>query len=269
MQVENKSPQLGEEWKEYFNTTLSEHLSNLSHENKSEKNDVLAKELGKANMEKDRLSKQVEQLKATALQNEESLKLAQEKAEKLKENVKQQQQVTEKGSTDSLVWQGTTSNVASNNGASWKTVQLQCPAMRSGFHKWSVLVSSPRYVHMLLGVASTEHEMKTDMVLINQAGGWSLSCDGSVFHNGKFVSRGHGEFTTGSKVTFVLDLTGNGTLTASIDGKPATTLFSDKLSEFEGLGKKGFVPAVSMCEGERVRLLGFDFCPCSTHFKRR
>jgi hypothetical protein len=57
----------------------------------------------------------------------------------------------------------------------------------------------------------------------------------------------------------ILDLTGEGTLSASVDGKPAVKLFAKMLSKLEGFTTKGFVPAVSLFDkGGSVRFLGFE-----------
>jgi hypothetical protein len=58
--------------------------------------------------------------------------------------------------------------------------------------------------------------------------------------------------------TVTLELTGKGTLSGSVDGKPAVKLFHEMLSKFEGHKEKGFVPAVSMMKPGSVRFLGFE-----------
>jgi hypothetical protein len=56
----------------------------------------------------------------------------------------------------------------------------------------------------------------------------------------------------------ILDLTGNGTLSVSVDNKPAAPLYFSVAFEFDDHTTKGFVPAVSIARGTSVRFVGFD-----------
>jgi hypothetical protein len=71
-------------------------------------------------------------------------------------------------------------------------------------------------------------------------------------------SSGLPNFGVGSTVKFILDLTGGGTLSASVDGQPNHELFSDMRSWFPDYDKVGFVPAVATRRPGRVRFLGFE-----------
>jgi hypothetical protein len=65
-------------------------------------------------------------------------------------------------------------------------------------------------------------------------------------------------FKKGSKVNFVLDLTGSGTLCASVNDKPTVELFSNILSERDEDDSVGFVPVASLCRPGQVRFLRFE-----------
>jgi hypothetical protein len=55
-------------------------------------------------------------------------------------------------------------------------------------------------------------------------------------------------YYVGSVITFTLDLTGNGSLAASVDGNDTSGLFDNIMESLEG-DEKGFVPCVSVpCE---------------------
>jgi hypothetical protein len=139
----------------------------------------------------------------------------------------------------------------------YSTEVIQCPPLTSGVHKWSILVEEMIY-HVYFGVASTVHELDYNRFLGHQSGGWAYG-QGSAYHNDATVSNGHPKLKTGSKVTLILDLTGEGTLSASVDGKPAVQLFAEMLSELDGFkNTKGFVPAVSISGKGGARFLGFE-----------
>jgi hypothetical protein len=128
---------------------------------------------------------------------------------------------------------------------------LQC-SLTSGVYKWSILVEEMTG-SVSLGVASTAHELSYNDFLGHQAGGWAYRDDGSAVHDWSATTAGHPKFKTGSKVTLILDLTGEGTLSVSVDGKPAAQLHSNLLSK-----PTGFVPAVSIDRTGAVRFLGFE-----------
>jgi hypothetical protein len=130
------------------------------------------------------------------------------------------------------------------------TEQLECPPMNSGIHKWSVLIeehASEDDYYAGVGVASTVHGRFEEGV-------WSYDSDGEAYHNSREVKDDLPTFQKGSKVTFILDLTGDGTLIASVDGNSFHQLFSGMLSA-EG----GFVPSVCLPDSNaKVRFLGFE-----------
>jgi hypothetical protein len=159
--------------------------------------------------------------------------------------------------------------------ADCKNELLECQALSSGVYKWSILVEefTTDCCDLSLGVASTAYETNEEDDRINELGyplgwlegGWAYGSKGSAYHNCTRLLPASADrmFQGGSKVTFTLDLTGEGTLSASVDGRPAFRLFDNMLSAFSDRECAGFVPAVSMdphgLDGEiRVRFLGFE-----------
>jgi hypothetical protein len=141
---------------------------------------------------------------------------------------------------------------SSKNNGMYSTDVLQCPALTFGVHKWSILVEEMT-VSLHLGVTSTVHTLNCNEFPGRQSGGWVYGFNGGAYHNTSQNSSGHPTFKKGSKVTFILDLTGEGTLSSSVDGTPAVQVFSNMLSK-----SKGFVPAVSCYGTGAVRFLGFE-----------
>jgi hypothetical protein len=131
---------------------------------------------------------------------------------------------------------------------------LDCPAMRTGVHKWSILVENlGRENRLVLGV-----EVPRDQYARTA---WSYCEAGDVYSymNGRqspVVTRDLATFGSGSKVTFILDLTGAGTLAASVDDAPFVQLFSDMLSHLPD--GAGLHPVVNMQRPGRIRFLGFE-----------
>jgi hypothetical protein len=65
----------------------------------------------------------------------------------------------------------------------------------------------------------------------NLAGGWADYGHAQACHNSRVVKANLPKFRKGSKVTSILDLTGDGTLSASVDGKSFHQLFLNMLSK--------------------------------------
>jgi uncharacterized protein YqgV (UPF0045/DUF77 family) len=157
------------------------------------------------------------------------------------------------------VWKSSNTVALSSEKEKRSTELLQCPVLRAGIHKWSILVEDVCPSGLHLGVASTVHPLKLDKFIGYQEAGWVLEDSGCTFHNWPISSMGNPTFKMGSKVTFVLDLTGEGTLSASVDDtRPPSKLFSKMLSDFKGRDAAGFLPAVSLRRPGRVRFLGFE-----------
>jgi hypothetical protein len=139
---------------------------------------------------------------------------------------------------------------------------LECPPMTSGVHKWTIFVEQHTNGYVCLGVASTVHSFATNNYIFHQEGGWSYDSGGEACHNGYVVKENLPEFKKGSQVTFLLDLTGDGTLSASVDGTSFHQLFSDMHSKVRSVNPEGgFVPAIDLNRSDqkvRVRFLGFE-----------
>jgi hypothetical protein len=131
---------------------------------------------------------------------------------------------------------------------------LSCPVLRTGIHTWSILVQQASF-SLELGLASTVHTLDHGKSLGEQPGAWGYTSSGNSCHNSERMST-YRPFGEGSTVTFVLDLTGQGTLCASVDDNPAVSLFTDMRSVFLSNNEIGFVPAACLDVGS-VRFLGF------------
>jgi hypothetical protein len=137
--------------------------------------------------------------------------------------------------------------------------QLQGPPLNEGIHKWSIKVEEVG-ARLELGVRSRSAKIS-----------WVYSSHGQAFAfgdppGGSLVTSNIGNrrprFDTGSIVTFTLDLTKDGTLSACVDNNSSQTvlLFSGMLSQI-GVNETGrFVPAVVLGQPARVRFLGFEQC---------
>jgi hypothetical protein len=159
------------------------------------------------------------------------------------------------------VWESSSSlTLAAPASRQYYTLELlKCQKLCSGVHTWSVLMMETSE-WICVGVASSEHEVIHDTLLGCQVGGWALSSDGTVTHNNSQEQATGLKFQKDSIVTFILDLTGSGTLSGIVDEKqPPTLLFSDMFSAFEG-GKEtcGFVPTVELYPSDKVKFLGFE-----------
>jgi hypothetical protein len=165
-----------------------------------------------------------------------------------------------------VVWQRLNEDVLTLDAVANSFKMLQCQAMKAGVHKWSILVEVIQYhvFALCLGVASTVHQLDTNASLAGQEGAWALShLGGAIYHNSMVLQDSvDRSFRTGSKITFILDLTGEGTLSASVDGKPATQLFGAMRTKFDDPTEVGFVPAAALntIHGDtaRIRFLGFE-----------
>ena len=161
------------------------------------------------------------------------------------------------------VWESSNSlTLAAPKSREYYTLELlKCrQPLTKGIYTWSVLMQETSE-WICIGVASSQHELIHDTLLGAQPGGWALSVDGTVTHNNSYEQATGLQFKKNSTVTFILDLTGPGTLSGVVDEKfPPTTLFTDMFSAFEG-GKEaggGFVPAVELYPSDKVKFLGFD-----------
>jgi hypothetical protein len=84
-----------------------------------------------------------------------------------------------------------------------------------GVFRWSVIVVEPvSAAYLPLGIASTVHGLEEKKDCGNQEGGWAYHYLGQAFHNNCVVKENLPIFRKRLNVTFLLDLTGDGTLSA-------------------------------------------------------
>ena len=133
--------------------------------------------------------------------------------------------------------------------------------MRSGIHIWSIKLVVEDAVHMCwLGVALAADLVDRHEFLGQQAGGWVYGSDGTsgaVSHNNQHTRYGIPVYDEGSIVRFRLDLTQQGTLSASVDAGEEFLLFDNMLMIGEDKVDRSFVPAASLTAPVAVRFLGF------------
>jgi hypothetical protein len=138
------------------------------------------------------------------------------------------------------------------------TELLQGRQMRSGIHSWSIKV-----VKMSdgcwFGVALATDPPDRNAWLGSLTGGWVFDSNGDACHAYPLQPRktSHLLYGEGSVVKFRLDLTLQGTLSASVDGGEECLLFDNMLMIGEEKADRSFVPAVSLIAPGAVRFLGF------------
>jgi hypothetical protein len=137
---------------------------------------------------------------------------------------------------------------------------LDCPAMKSGVHKWRIQVVEGKR-HGLGVIVTCTSDVPLPLLDLD---GFYRSKRGLAMFQGKAV---HGKgnctsefhvpckFRTGSIVSFSLDLDQGGILTASIDGDAPFEVFSDMCQRLDK--EDGFLPAVDVSCGS-VKFLGFE-----------
>lgn len=149
---------------------------------------------------------------------------------------------------------------------SYHSRRLDCPIMTIGsIYQWTIHIRNiGRGVSVGVGVASSAHQLDLDASLGIQKGGWEYDSDGYVWHS--YVKQGGelSKFNTGDTVTLTLDLSGRGTLSASIEGKTESFVVVDDIID-DGMdvgmdvsNGDGFYPAVSGYVPEIV-FVGFNF----------
>jgi hypothetical protein len=154
--------------------------------------------------------------------------------------------------------------ITGRNGPS--EIDLLCfPQMVSGVHKWSLVVEE-ECDDLELGVVrlpTSSENRCPPLKLKNSTLGlqplaWAYSKDGVAWHD--FVAQeGFHAFQKDSKITFVLDLTGDGSLGASVDAEPPVELFSKMKAS--GATDSIFSPAVTVPWPGKVRFHEFELNP--------
>jgi hypothetical protein len=141
------------------------------------------------------------------------------------------------------------------------TELLQCRPMASGIHSWSIEVVNMGSHRCWPGVALATDPPDRNSWLGKQTSGWVFGSNGRAYH-------AHPQHPTnktdlvygeGSVFKFRLDLTQQGTLSASVDGdgREEVLLFDNMLMIGEEKVNRSFVPAVSVKAPVSVRFLGF------------
>ena len=163
---------------------------------------------------------------------------------------------TKNTQADQIVWKSSDDTCVCGTSDYPRLEILQCPPMIDGVHKWSIRVEEDHFSALDLGVVSAAQELKYEKSLIgNQIGGWGYFGQGMAHNNGIQYKRKLPSFQKGSTITFLLDLTEEGSLSVTIDnGRPMFRLFSDMLQ----IGQQGFIPAVALEKPAKVRFLGFE-----------
>jgi hypothetical protein len=171
--------------------------------------------------------------------------------------------------TKRVCWESSNQSDFTSTDEGHRTELLQCRHMGSGIHIWSIKLVADCKRGCWLGVALVGDPFDRDKWLGRQASGW-------VFGNGRvlgderksidFYGAYHDDHKTrdvhwihkeGSIVKFRLDLTQQGTLSASVDGWGELLLFDNMLMIGEKKVDRTFVPAASLRAPGALRFLGF------------
>jgi hypothetical protein len=133
-----------------------------------------------------------------------------------------------------------------------KLFTANCPLMKAGsIYKWNMRIKrrngSPR-----MGVVSSACSQLDSGKWLGESGiGWGYSDWGQTWYDGRHIKTDLPRFDEGDKVTFTLDLTGSGTLSASVNDDTVHLLFFDMLTKLNnasshGSSNVGFLPAATL-----------------------
>lgn len=170
-------------------------------------------------------------------------------------------------SSNCYKWKGLNFDMVQGTGKDWETHVLDCDYLQTGgVYKWNIKAQDCLHDNCMgmVGVVANVEHLVCSTYLGEQTGGWSLhGNDGMKYDNGSYDFTAGDlplQFGKGSKITLVLDLTDDGTLSASVDGGTTHPLFSGMLLTASRLGASpGFLPAVSVYHSEdRMQFLGFE-----------
>jgi BTB/POZ domain len=159
---------------------------------------------------------------------------------------------------------------------------LDVHPITDGLHQWTIKVGVWCNCIAGLGIALPEYDPEKWLGL--QSVGWVYGSNGEAYHNDVSGARAYGygthakisthpTFQKGSVITLTLDLLtddeSNGSLFASVDGRPSFLLFSHLRQAIEQRGG-GFLPAVSLRGGDCcVTLVGFRNAAEEMIYKRQ
>jgi hypothetical protein len=134
--------------------------------------------------------------------------------------------------------------------------QLNCKPMTSGVHIWRIKItklSKQDGEGDGDGIGVAAFPVLESLICRDY---WEYLDGGGTYPDNKYAEQGLPPYNEGSVITFTLDLTGNGSLTASVDRNDSFKLFDNMLESLDGV-EKGFVPHVSVHYGASVRFMGF------------
>lgn len=191
-------------------------------------------------------------------ENDELRKKVQEYQEE-KDRFKKELQATH--SKEAFVWKssGTKYAVRPKQEFTYCIDVLNSVALTAGIHIWSISVGNEAGVRMGIVSASKSHFARYP--LGDTEGTWCYGGWGDLWHAGMPCGNAV-PFTTGSTITFTLDLTDEGILYARVDGKVDIKLFSNLKSHADS-----FIPAVYLYKNSSICFLGFDKFADSSRIK--
>ena len=153
------------------------------------------------------------------------------------------------------IWESSNSAIFTCESDTYAMERLKCrETLTRGAYKWSIkILESCSPILLGFAVASTNGQRKR----------WLYGSNGRTRHSSRngmhYHENGHPTFATGSIVTLCLDLTGDGTLTGSVDSKDPFLLFDDiRCDLIQQELPMDFVPVVYLKWPARVQFLGLD-----------
>jgi hypothetical protein len=138
---------------------------------------------------------------------------------------------------------------------------LSCKPMTKseGVHIWSIEVVKDDSRRLLMGVTSFNNNIFDSYLLYDGRKSCKVrrDTDGAITWD---TISGFPSFCTGSIITFRLDLTGSGTLSAQVnkDSINEFVLFENVLREGEEVVDKNFFPAAAIEASGAINFLGFE-----------
>jgi hypothetical protein len=131
---------------------------------------------------------------------------------------------------------------------------LDFPGLQGGTYTWKIKIL--REAGVRLGVVSSlERNHMYEKNLGTTGVSWGYGGYGDAWNNDRQVGGWHVGFSTGSIVTFRLDLTGKGRMRVAVDDEPMVLVYDNMKTEgrFEY-----FIPAVYLFDASSIQILGFQ-----------
>jgi hypothetical protein len=129
---------------------------------------------------------------------------------------------------------------------------LDFPGFHVGTHTWKIKILLKFGVR--LGVVSSL-KLNYEKNLGTTEESWGYGGYGDAYHNGRRVGGWHVGFSTGSIVTFRLDLTGKGTMRVAVDDEPMVLVYDNMK---KGVSFERFIPVVYLFDASSIQILGFQ-----------